>query len=89
MTVLFRARGDHESEETPTNETVIYVETFCYEIVLSMECDILNVNFTNCIDFHSESLIFVHFTPILLLGSTGYLLVKASTSGFFPKPSRP
>ena len=58
MTVLFRARGDHESEETPTNETAIYVETFCYEMVLSMECDILNVNFTNCIDFHVQNLLF-------------------------------
>ena len=77
------------AKKHPQNETAIYVETFCYEMVLSMECDILNANFTNCIDFHSESLIFVHFTPILLLGSTGYFLLNASTSGFFPKPSRP
>ena len=41
------------AKKHPQNETAIYVETFCYEMVLSMECGILNANFTNCIDFHS------------------------------------
>ena len=41
------------AKKHPQNETAIYVETFCYKMVLSMECDILNANSTNCIDFHS------------------------------------
>ena len=41
------------AKKQPQNETAIYVETFCYGMVLSTECDILNTNFTNCIDFHS------------------------------------
>ena len=70
------------AKKHPQNETAIDVETFCYEMVLSMECDILNANFTTALIFiHfgpiAESLIFVHFTPILLLGSTGYLLLNA------------